>query len=115
LKWLANNFSEVDKVVIATQTMLTSFQSYDFVFMEKLMLALFGITYDLRRSLQRRDQDIVNAMDLIEFTKQELENLRHDSGWKDFLEEVNSFCVKYRVKVIDMDAFYKPVGRLIRL
>jgi hypothetical protein len=53
-------------------------------------------------------------MGLIEFTQQELQNLQHDSGWKDFLEEVNSFCVKYRVKVVDMDAFYKPVGRSAR-
>jgi hypothetical protein len=95
---------------VAAQTMLTSFESYEFVFMAKLMLALFGIIDDLSRSLQRRDQDIVNAMDLIVYTQQELQNLRHDSGWKDFLEEVNSFCVKYRVKVVDMDAFYKPVG-----
>jgi hypothetical protein len=99
---------------IAAQTMLTSFESYEFVFMVKLMLAIFGITDDLICSLQKRDQDIVNAMGLIGYTEQELENLRHDSGWKAFLEEVNSFCVKHKVKVVDMDAFYKPVGRSAR-
>jgi hypothetical protein len=82
--------------------------------MAKLMLAIFGITDDLSCSLQKRDQDIVNAMGPIEYTEQELENLRHDSGWKAFLEEVNSFCVKHKVKVVDMDAFYKSVGRSAR-
>jgi hypothetical protein len=94
--------------------MLTSFESYESVFMEKLMMAIFGITDKLSCSLQKRDQDIVNATGLIEYTEQELENLRHDSGWKDFLEEVNYFCVKHKVKVVDMDAFYKPVGRSAR-
>jgi hypothetical protein len=49
------------------------------------------------------DQDTVNVMGLIEFTKYDLENWWHDSEWIAFLEEVNSFCVKYRVEVAGMD------------
>jgi hypothetical protein len=34
-----------------------------------------------------------------------------DVGWKDFLKEVDSFCVKNKIKISDMDIFYGPVGR----
>jgi hypothetical protein len=37
--------------------------------------------------------------------------LREDQGWEDFLKEVASFCVKNKIKIPDMDMFYKPVGR----
>lgn len=62
-------------------------------------------------ALQRRDQDIVNAIDLIYLTKQQLLNLREDSGWELFLQNVKSFCLKLKIKVPDMDGFYKPVQR----
>jgi hypothetical protein len=38
---------------IAAQTMLTLFDSNEFVFMAKLMLAIFGIKDDLSISFQR--------------------------------------------------------------
>ncbi|AQK52333.1 TTF-type zinc finger protein with HAT dimerization domain [Zea mays] len=50
-----------------------------------------------------RDQDIVNAMDLLDFTKVELDVLRKDTGWEEFLKNVNSFCEKHKVKIVDMD------------
>jgi hypothetical protein len=37
--------------------------------------------------------------------------LRQDPGWDDFLQEVQSFCVKHKIKIPDMDSFYRPVGR----
>ncbi|KAG2589277.1 hypothetical protein PVAP13_5NG370481 [Panicum virgatum] len=59
----------------------------------------------------RREQDIVNAMDLLELTKVELDVLRRDAGWEEFLKNVTSFCEKHKVKVVDMDGKYIPIQR----
>ncbi|XP_015697514.1 zinc finger MYM-type protein 1-like isoform X2 [Oryza brachyantha] len=96
---------------IGAQTMLEVFESFEFVFLLHSMNEIFGHTNDLCNALQRREQDVVNAMDLLEFTKVELDILREDYGWKEFLQKVTSFCVKHNVKVIDLDAKYKPIQR----
>ena len=72
---------------------------------------IFGYTNDLCNALQKREQDIVNAMDLLEFTKVELDVLRQDSGWQEFLTKVTSFCEKHNVKVVDMNGKYIPMQR----
>jgi hypothetical protein len=93
------------------QTMITIFRSYEFVFMAHLMQTVLGFTADLNYALQKKDQDIVNAVELISLTKLQMYQLREDQGWEDFLKEVNSFCVKNKIKIPDMDIFYKPIGR----
>jgi hypothetical protein len=79
--------------------------------MAHLMQEIFGYTDELSRALQRKDQDIVNAIELVDLTKYHLEGLRSDPGWDDFLLKVTSFCTKHKIKVIDMDGPYYPVGR----
>ena len=49
------------------------------------------------------------TMDLLEFTKVELDVLRQDSGWQEFLTKVTSFCEKHNVKVVDMNGKYVPM------
>uniref|UniRef100_A0A453ISC7 DUF4371 domain-containing protein n=1 Tax=Aegilops tauschii subsp. strangulata TaxID=200361 RepID=A0A453ISC7_AEGTS len=93
------------------ETMLTYFESFDFVFMAHLLQTIFGHTNDLSRALQKKDQDIVNAVELIHLTKIQLQLLRDDGGWETFLEEVTSYCVKHKVKVPQMGGKYKPPGR----
>ncbi|XP_062201141.1 uncharacterized protein LOC133903715 [Phragmites australis] len=79
--------------------------------MAHLLLTIFGYTDDLNHALQKRDQDIVNAIELIYDTKTQLQFLWKDGGWTDFLKTVNSFCDKHGIKIPSMDDFYKPVGR----
>jgi hypothetical protein len=93
------------------QTMLDVFESFEFVFLLHLMNEIFGYTNDLCNALQKREQDIVNAMDLLAFTKVELDVLRQDDGWKEFLEKVTTFCVKHKVEVVDMNGKYIPMQR----
>ncbi|KAG2581312.1 hypothetical protein PVAP13_6KG086376 [Panicum virgatum] len=95
----------------SAMTMLTSFRSFEFVFMAHLMQEIFGYTEDLSRALQKKDQDIVNAMELVDLTKFHLQCLREEEGWNNFLQRVTSFCVKYKIKVVDMEGSYYPVGR----
>jgi hypothetical protein len=44
------------------------------------MQEIFGYTDELSRALQRKDQDIVNAIELVDLTKYHLEGLRSDPG-----------------------------------
>jgi hypothetical protein len=48
---------------------------FEFVFMLHLLDEIFGYTDLLTQDLQRWDQDIVNAIDMFDLTKQELLNL----------------------------------------
>ncbi|XP_049405477.1 uncharacterized protein LOC125868965 [Solanum stenotomum] len=57
---------------------LKSFQTYEVAFMLHLMKDILGITYDLNISLQKREQDIANAMILVEVAKKRLQKLRDD-------------------------------------
>lgn len=68
--------------------------SFEFIFMLHLMRVIFGYTNDLCQALQRRDQDIVNAMALVDLTKDHLQIMR-DDGWNNFFETVCNFCVKH--------------------
>ena len=37
---------------------------------------------------------------LLEFTEVELDVLRKEAGWKEFLKKVTSFCDKHKIKVV---------------
>jgi hypothetical protein len=90
---------------LGAQTMLEVFESFEFVFLLHSMKEIFGYTNSFCNTLKRRDQDILNAMDLLADTKVELDVLRDDAGWKEFLDNVTSFCVKHHLKVVDMDGW----------
>ncbi|XP_023633335.1 zinc finger MYM-type protein 1 [Capsella rubella] len=72
---------------------LKYFHTFDFVFYLHLMLFVLGLTDSLSKALQRKDQDILNAISLVESTKSQLQKLR-DDGWGTFMAEVSSFCEK---------------------
>lgn len=57
-------------------------QSFDFVYSLHLMKNVLGITNELSILLQRKDQDIVNAMKLVKLSKLRIQMLR-DDGWDD--------------------------------
>ena len=49
--------------------------SFEFVFILHLMKELLGFTDDLSQALQRKSQDILNAMHLVSLTKNFFKNL----------------------------------------
>ena len=53
--------------------------SFEFIFSLHLMRSLSGITDELSKALQRKYQDIVNAMSLVKVCKQRLQMMR-DNG-----------------------------------
>ncbi|XP_048426604.1 uncharacterized protein LOC125470892 [Pyrus x bretschneideri] len=71
----------------------------------KLMKDILGITNELSQALQRKDQDIINAMKLVGVCKQRLEIMRK-SGWDSLLCEVSEFFLKHDIDVPNMDDMF---------
>ena len=91
--------------------LLDLLQSFEFVFILHLMRSILGITNELSRALQRKDQDIVNVITLVQVSKERLQMMR-ESGWSCFLDDVTSFCEKHEIVVPQMDDIFKAQGRL---
>ncbi|XP_058776173.1 uncharacterized protein LOC131650484 [Vicia villosa] len=52
-----------------------------------------------------RDQDLLNALSLVNATKQELQEMRND-GWEELISKVMEVCSKLNINVPNMDASY---------
>ena len=59
----------------------------------------------LYQAFQRKDQDIIEAVSLVQITKKKLQKLR-DDGFKDLLGDIYAFCEKYEIEKVDMSAKY---------
>ena len=72
--------------------LLDAIQRFEFTFHLYLMKMVLGITNDLSQALQRKDQNIVNAINLVNFSKHCLQKMRdqkmRDEVWKSLLGEV---------------------------
>ncbi|KAJ9134880.1 hypothetical protein P3X46_032125 [Hevea brasiliensis] len=79
---------------------------FEFVFVLHLMKKILGIT----QVLQRMDQDIVNAMNLVKVSKCRLQVIR-ENGLESLLLEVLEFCGKYDIAVLDVEDVYATRGR----
>jgi hypothetical protein len=90
--------------------MVLIFKSFEFVFNAHLTLVILGYTNELSQSLQKRDQDIVNAMSLVGLAKKRMQQMR-SHGWEGFLAKVTTFCRKYSIDIPPMDGKYEPHGR----
>jgi hypothetical protein len=62
-----------------------------------MMLHILGSANTLSQSLQRKDQDILNAMTCVRGTRNELQNLR-ENGWNSLLEKVHLFCDEHHIE-----------------
>jgi hypothetical protein len=81
--------------------LIRKMESFDFVFILHLMIELLS-TDILSYALQRKDQDIVEAMHLITDVQESLQDMR-EHGWKPLLKKVKKFCEKNEIEVPDMD------------
>ena len=96
-----------------SKTLSMRLGSYDFVFILHLMIELLGSTNDLSKVLQLRDQNIVQAISLIDTTKRTLQDFR-ENGWNQFVRQVEEFCVTNSIDVINMDDAVKFGVRMKR-
>jgi hypothetical protein len=83
--------------------LLQSISTFDFIFTLHLAEKFLGITHCLSQALQRRDSDIVNAVSLIQLTKDKLAKFRHE-GWPSLHDAVTKFCQARSLSVPEMIA-----------
>ncbi|WVZ87886.1 hypothetical protein U9M48_034461 [Paspalum notatum var. saurae] len=114
LRSLVNLFQTIIKVLEFVEKedkdgkargVLVYFQSFEFVFYLHLMLTILTITNTLSMALQRKDQDIINAVNCVRSTKSHLDKVRRD-GWEKLLGEVYAFCSKHDIFKLEMDEAY---------
>ncbi|XP_052208840.1 uncharacterized protein LOC127812456 [Diospyros lotus] len=84
--------------------------TFDFAFSLYLMKKILGMSNELSKALQKKDQDFANVMRLVKICKEQLQAMR-DNEWNSFLETIYSFCQKHSINVPNMDDTYKPPGR----
>ncbi|XP_060202997.1 uncharacterized protein LOC132631440 [Lycium barbarum] len=92
---------------------LEACQTFKIAFMLHLMRDILGITDELNKSLQKKEQDIANAMLLVEVAKRRLQSLREDA-WDELIDKVSTFCIKYNILIPNFDEPYVNSGRLRR-
>ncbi|XP_076950751.1 uncharacterized protein LOC143623804 [Bidens hawaiensis] len=74
---------------------------YDFAYYLHLMKHVLGITNFLSQALQRKDQDIVNAIQMVNAAKQQLQTFRLEG-----FAPLSSFCEKNEIEIINMEDEY---------
>ena len=92
------------------KTLLKLMQSFDFVFCLFLMKNILGYANELSRALQMKNQDILNAIKLVEVYRHNLQKLR-DSGCDSLFGQVSTFCTKHDIDVLDMGDLFLIPGR----
>ncbi|XP_058759260.1 uncharacterized protein LOC131632536 [Vicia villosa] len=62
-----------------------------------------GCINDLSELVQKRGQDLLNVLSLVNATKQELQEMRND-GWEEAISNVMEICNNHDIDVPDMNA-----------
>ena len=81
------------------------FETFEFVFYLHMMLHILGSANTLSQSLQKKDQDILNAMSCVKSTRNELQDLR-ENGWDGLLEKAYLFCEEHKIQHANMQEDY---------
>jgi hypothetical protein len=84
--------------------------SFEFIFILCMMRDILEITEYLDQALQKKTQDIVNAIRLVYSTKTLLEQLRSDNGWENFICKVIDFCMNHGISISNFDEIYILCG-----
>ncbi|XP_070670838.1 uncharacterized protein [Malus domestica] len=90
--------------------LMREIRTFEFVFHIFLMKVILGLTNDLSQALQRKYQEIVNAMALVKSCKEKLHWMRNN-GFDALVDEVSSFCEKHYIDVPNMEETFILTGR----
>ncbi|KAG5630521.1 hypothetical protein H5410_002238 [Solanum commersonii] len=99
-----NEDSPHDLDKLAAGNLLDKIQEIEFIFVLHLMFKILLLN-ELNKALQKKDQDIVNAMRLLNLSKRRLQIMR-ESGLESLMDEVYSFCGKHDILILKMTEDY---------
>uniref|UniRef100_A0A8I6XPC9 Uncharacterized protein n=1 Tax=Hordeum vulgare subsp. vulgare TaxID=112509 RepID=A0A8I6XPC9_HORVV len=85
-------------------------ETFSCVFILKMMSKLLRMTNDLFLLLQKKDQNVVQAMSLVMGVRTRLINWSND-GWEPLLEDVKAFCTKNDIPIPNMDDMFSKWGK----
>ena len=69
-----------------------------------------GVTNELSIVLQKKNQNILDAITLVNMSKKRLQMMR-DNEWESLLVEVLLFCDKHDIPILNMDEIFVVGGR----
>ena len=84
--------------------------SFEFAFALHLMKNILGVTNELSIVLQKKNQNILDAITLVNMSKKRLQMMR-DNEWESLLVEVLLFCDKHDIPILNMDEIFVVGGR----
>ncbi|XP_060195122.1 uncharacterized protein LOC132624347 [Lycium barbarum] len=96
--------------LVAAGNLLDNIQEFEFVFILHLMFKMLLFTNELNRALQKKDQDIVNVMELLNLAKIRLQKMK-ESELESLMDDVYSFCGKHEILIPKMDDDYPRLKR----
>ena len=91
-----------EKIRCRAVSLVDKMENYEFVFIAHLMKLVLGLTNGLSQFLQKKDQNIIEAVSLVQNTKRQLQDFR-ENGWDELLEDVNNFCAKNDIIIPNME------------
>ncbi|XP_075091691.1 uncharacterized protein LOC142171880 [Nicotiana tabacum] len=85
--------------------LLGKIRTYKFIFMLHLMVKVLAMSNELSNILQKKDQDIINAVVFLDITKKRLQDMSK-TGWKSLLHDASSFCDRHDILIPKIDESY---------
>ncbi|EMS60732.1 Zinc finger MYM-type protein 1 [Triticum urartu] len=93
--------------------LLKNMECFEFVFIMLFLINLLSNTNHLSQALQRKNQNIVEAMRLILDVKESLQSMR-DNGWESLFCQAKNFCETHGIDVPNMDDLVGAMGQSVR-
>lgn len=93
--------------------LLTKMECFEFVFIMLFLINLLNTTNKLSQALQRKNQDVVEAVRLISDVKESLQDMR-DNGYESLFSQTKSFCEEHGIDVPNMDDLVGAMGQTVR-
>ncbi|XP_016544399.2 uncharacterized protein LOC107844514 [Capsicum annuum] len=90
---------------LQVRAFLTMINEFEFAFLLHLMLKILVMSNELSALLQRKEQDIINAIIFLGISKKRSQLLSDDEG-DSLMNEVRVFCDKHEILIPKMDDFY---------
>ncbi|XBH71705.1 uncharacterized protein [Aegilops tauschii subsp. strangulata] len=93
--------------------LLIKMECFEFVFIMFFSINLLSTTNYLSQALQRKNQNVVEAMHLILDVKESLQDMR-DNGWESLFSQAKNFCEAHDIDVPNMDDLVGAMGQSVR-
>ncbi|XP_048559613.1 uncharacterized protein LOC125540080 isoform X3 [Triticum urartu] len=93
--------------------LIIQMECFQFVFIMLFLINLLSITNLLSQALQRKKQDVAEALRLILDVKEALQNMR-DNGYESLCDQAKNFCEEHGIEVPNMDDLVGAMGQSVR-